>query len=134
MKKAKNLVFLVSGIGCGAVLTFLLLVLNDSCGVNKVLCKDIYTQIASFLFLFPFVFIFSAITYFLREEIFRLWLKFTYYWIPISIFLVLIIPGGGGNGAFPSLIDAELVSILMSGLYFMVSLIIVIFGLVKHRV
>lgn len=132
MKKTKNTVLLVSGIGGGIVLTFLLIVLNNFCGANKIICKDIYTQSASYLFLFPLVFIFSLITYFIREEIFRSWIKFTYIWIPISIFLVLFIPGGGGNSAFPSLIDKELVSIFMSGLYFSISLIIVIFGSVKY--
>jgi len=91
-------------------------------------CVNIFWIIAPIFFAFPF----SLITYFLREEIFRSWIRFTYIWVPVSMFLVLIIPGGAGNGAFPSLIDKESVSILMSGLYFIISLIMIIFGIVKY--
>lgn len=132
MKKTKNVVLIVSGIGSVLILSFLSLVLNDSCGLNKVLCKDIYTTIMSFLFIFPFVFLFSLITYFLKEEIFHSWIKFTYVWVPFSMFLVFIIPRGGGNAAFPSLIDNQLVAILMSGLYIIISLIMIIWLSIKY--
>lgn len=91
-------------------------------------CVNIFWIIFPIIFAFPF----SLIVYFLREEIFRSWIKFTYIWVPLSMFLVLIIPGGGGNGAFPSLIDKQLVAILMSGLFSVISLIIVIWGIIKY--
>lgn len=122
----KKIILLVSGIGCGILLTFLFFVLNDTCGLNKILCKDIYTILVSFLFMFPVVFIFSLITYFLKDEVFKTWSKFTYIWIPISIILTLITPGGSGS-FFVSLWDPQMTAIVMSGLYFIISLIIVIF-------
>ena len=102
------------------------------CNNNDWNCRDNNDSVSLFFIIFLVVLIFSLITYFLREEIFCSWIKFTYFWIPISIFLVLIIPGGGGNGAFPSLIDKELVSILMSGLYFIISLTMIVFGVIKY--
>ena len=91
-------------------------------------CADFFWFLVPVVFIFPF----SVVTYFLKDQIFHSWIKFTYYWIPISMFLVLIIPGGGGRGSFPSLIDAESISIIMSGLYLIISLIIVIIGSIKN--
>ncbi|GEM_PF-690816 len=38
------------------------------------------------------VFIFSLITYKMRDEVFEAWRNFSYWWIPLSIFLILITP------------------------------------------
>jgi hypothetical protein len=85
------------------------------------------------LFLFSIVvLIFSSVTYFLKEDIFRFWIKFTYYWIPISMLLVLAIPSNSSGGFFPSLIDKESVAILMSGLFCIISFIIIIVMFVKN--
>lgn len=135
MKKIKNIVLLVSGIMGGGLIILEPITTSQICtfihGSNSINCVDNIFNTAMIFYIFPFVFLFSLITYFLREEIFRSWIKFTYVWVPLSMFLVFIIPGGGGNGAFPSLIDKQLVAILMSGLFSIISLIIVIWGIVK---
>ena len=43
------------------------------------------------------LFIFSLITYKMREEIFRVWSMFAVIWIPLSMFLILIAPEYGND-------------------------------------
>ncbi len=127
MKKQQAIVSGISivGIIIAYILNFFYRNSHLSRGVYKIVAEPLFYMSVS-------LFVVSLIVYFVREEIFHSWIKFTYYWILISIFLVLIIPGGGGNGAFPSLIDAESISILMSGLYFIISLILVFWGSAKY--
>lgn len=133
MKLTKKKVFWVSLIG-GLIFIFLLfLVLNDSCGSSKKLCRSLYDNTASFLFIFPLFFFFSIITYFLREEVFQAWLHFTKWWIPLSIFLVLIMPDGQGGGYMPSLIDKQVVAFLTSSIFILNSTIIIISRSIKLR-
>jgi hypothetical protein len=141
MKKTKNIILLISGIIGGGLILLEPITTSQMCNFiyrthnpNSVHigCLDYIFNTAMVFYIFPFVFLFSLVTYFLKDEIFHIWVKFTYVWIPLSMFLVLIIPGGGGNGAFPSLIDNQFVAILMSGLFAIISLIIVIFGIVKY--
>ena len=74
---------------------------------------------------------FSLITYFLKDQIFKSWTKFTYVWTPLSIVLVFITPRDSGGGFFPSLIDGELIAIVMLGLYFIISSIIIVWKSIK---
>jgi hypothetical protein len=126
MKKQKITLFISSV--AGILLAFTLNYLYR----NSYISNGIYKGIAEPLFYISIsLFITLLILFFTKEEIFRSWIKFTYIWIPISIFLVLIIPNGG-NSSFVSLIDRESVSMLMAGLFFIISLIIVIFGIIKY--
>jgi len=78
--------------------------------------------IGALLFIFPFVFLLSLITYFLREEVFQAWMHFAKWWIPLSIFFVLVMPDGQGGGYMPSLIDKQTIAFLMSSIFILVSL------------
>ena len=136
MKKTKNIILSISLIIYGVLILAdfittpqICIFLNHKDSLN---CADRVFNTAMVFYIFPFVFLFSLITYFLKEEIFKSWSKFTYFWVPLSMFLVLIIPSGGGNAAFPSLIDNQLIAILMSGLFVIISLIMIIFGIVKY--
>lgn len=74
-------------------------------------------------YIFSSLFLVSIITYKMREEVFKLWLKFTYVWVPLTILLVLISPEYG-NSFFP--IVKGSVSFFMSCLFLLISLIIII--------
>jgi hypothetical protein len=130
MKKTKKIVLFISGIFFLLLIISLCLVLTNCCGLNKNLFKDIYTQLAIFGFLFPLILIFSLITYFLKDEIFKPWLKFTYIWLPLSIIFTLITPGGSGS-FFVSLWDKEMTVIFMSGLYVVVSITMLIINVIR---
>ncbi|MCX6735762.1 MAG: hypothetical protein NTZ13_01640 [Candidatus Parcubacteria bacterium] len=77
------------------------------------------------------VFLFSLITYPLREETFRSWLHFAKWWVPMSVLLVLITPDGQGGGYMPSLIDKQVVAFLTSAIFTLISLIIVIYKSIR---
>jgi len=137
MKKTKKIVFFIS---LFFTVIFLLLAFTsdsiyDYC-ISEGHCSSwmdiIDSALPTLMLYFSVIILFlSSIIYFLKEEIFNSWIKFTYYWLPISIFLVFITPGGRGGGFFPSLIDKELISILMSGLFFIISLLLIIFKFIQ---
>jgi hypothetical protein len=62
----------------------------------------------------------------MREEVFRSWLHFAYWWVPLSIILTLITPDGSGGWGIPNLISPEIVAITFSSLFAIISLIIII--------
>lgn len=133
MQLTKKKVFWTSLVG-GFIFIFLLsFVLNDSCGLYKDLCRSFYDNTANFLFLFPIILIFSLITYFLREEVFQAWMHFAKWWIPLSIFFVLIMPDGQGGGYMPSLIDKQTIAFLMSSIFILVSIIKIISKSIELR-
>ncbi|MDE1919792.1 MAG: hypothetical protein KGH56_03855, partial [Patescibacteria group bacterium] len=55
--------------------------------------KDLF--LASFVFLL--VCLFSLITYFLPEAVFRAWARFTTWWIPLQILAVVLTPESSGG-------------------------------------
>lgn len=65
----------------------------------------------------------AAITYKMRDEISLAWLGFARWWIPLSMFLILIAPSDKGDWMFPH--DKGRVSFFASLLFFFVSLVIV---------
>lgn len=67
----------------------------------------------------------SILLYFLREETFRSWFRFTKWYLSfaaIAIFLSLSSHGGWGVG---NIFDTELVTVWSAGLFFVISLILI---------
>lgn len=95
-------------------------------------CIDLlFTIEIIFLPIFP-LFFFSLITYFMREEIFRPWIRFAMWWVPISMFLILITPNNNGGGFGPQLsFGGGDTAVLASGIFVLISLAIVIYGIFK---
>ena len=89
--------------------------------------------IAPIIFPWPLVFIFSLLTYKMHEKVFRAWLHFAYWWVPLSIILTLITPDGGGGWGIPNLISREIVAITSSSLFAIISLIIIIWKYLATR-
>lgn len=86
--------------------------------------REVYKFVAEPLFNISLsLFIISAITIFLRDQIFYSWLKFAYWWLPVTVLLVLIVPTSDGS-LLP--ITKEIVSLWMSGLFVFISLVIMI--------
>ncbi|MBI4088995.1 hypothetical protein HY415_02775 [Candidatus Kaiserbacteria bacterium] len=86
-----------------------------------------------FIFSLPLV-IFSLITYKMREEVFRAWLHFAYWWIPVSLIFIYLAGGwtGGGFG-IPNVLDQESVSIIFAGLFVIISLFIILISWFRNR-
>ena len=94
-----------------------------------------YCEIATSLLL-PIVFItpLSILLLLVREEIFRAWLHFAYWWIPVSLVFIYLAGGwSGGSLGIPNVLDQEFVSIIFSGLFVIISLGIVLVSLSRNR-
>lgn len=75
------------------------------------------------IFFFSAIIVFlSFILFFLHEQIFLSWWKFTGIYLPVVAVLILISPGTSG-GLMP--IDAEIVTWWLSGLFLFISLVII---------
>ena len=59
---------------------------------TAIFCDTPILNMMSFTVVFLPIFIFSVITYFLKEKTFLAWIKFTLWWVLISFFLIAIIP------------------------------------------
>lgn len=107
---------------------FLMSLGTDACYVNAT-CKSwrgILTDSLIVTIFFPCVLILSLITYKLRDEVFRAWLHFSYWWISLSFILILAASNRPGH-LFVS--EQEFLGMLLPGLYVTISLVIIVW---KH--
>ena len=86
-------------------------------------CMDVFYNIIINLFPIIPLFIFSLITYKMREEVYQTWWKFARVWIPASMLAILIAPSYANNWMFP--IEKGNVAAFFS-LVFVVSSILII--------
>jgi hypothetical protein len=96
---------------------------------------DVFDLVLPTLFVLSLpLLLFSLITYKMREEVFRAWFNFAKWWVPISIFLTLITPGGSGGGfGIPSVFDQEFAAFILAALFFIISIIIIVREWLKLR-
>ena len=87
---------------------------------------NVLNFIGPHLFFFPMVLFFSLITYKMHDEVFKLWVKFIYTWISLTVIFYIITPIGGGGGYVLSIDNKSLVALLMFFLFLLISIIIII--------
>jgi hypothetical protein len=92
---------------------------------------NIINLLGMFLLLFPPILIFSLITWRFDEKIFDSWIHFSSWWIPLSIFFVLIAPDNQGDWMFPH--DKERISLLMAALFVIISVLVITYQTYKLR-
>ena len=86
-----------------------------------------------FFFALPLL-VLSLITYKMRDEVFRAWLRFAYWWIPVSLVFIYLAGGWSGGGfGIPNVLDQEFVSIIFSGLFAIISLLLIIWKYFTFR-
>ena len=121
----------------GTVVGFLitgLTMLKFWCGPNGYACWDRLEFVGNLLLIFLPAFVFSIITYFLREEVFRAWLRFAYWWIPVSLVFIYLAGGWSGGGfGIPAVLDQEFVSLILSGLFVLISLLLIAYKYFDSR-
>ncbi len=130
MTKKTVFISAVSMIGFILLAGFYLMFCSQSFCRNYI---DIITFLASIVFIFaPLLLFFSLITYKLREEVFRSWIRFTYFWlVPWFFFLSLTMIASreshiGGGGFGPSLSGVFFVQAFFGVLYISISSSIII--------
>ncbi len=96
-------------------------------------CPFILTKVGINFFPIIPLFLFSLITYKMRDEIYRAWLRFAYVWIPLSMVAILLAPEYSGDWMYP--VVKGTVAFFSSVLFALVSLGIIIwrYATVKDR-
>lgn len=87
---------------------------------------EIIGSLTPIFFLFIPLFLLSLITYWMHEEVFLAWLRFTYWWIPLTILLVLMTKDSSGGFGIPDILSRESVAMIFSALFLFISLILII--------
>src|SRR3989344_7961119 len=123
-------------IGSGVV-TIVLFVLNwigtfKLCGGQEYGgCIDLaYGTIINFLPVIP-LFLFSLVTYRMRDEVYRTWSRFAYVWIPLSMVLILLSPEYGSDWMYP--IEKSTVAFVSLIIFTFASLSIIVWKLTDSR-
>lgn len=79
------------------------------------------------------LFVISMILIFTREVIFYIWLKFFASWfVPLSVFLIAMMPVDGGSSFFPGP-DKESTTWTLGIIFLIISLVIIIVKLTRLR-
>jgi len=112
-------------IALGGTVLFFLCVFSQTfalCAEYQWSCTKKFDSVAEILQIFIPLFLLSLITYKLRNEVFRAWLMFATWWVPLTILLVTLAPSNG-HSLVP--IDTSRVSLFMNALFLIFSLAII---------
>ncbi len=129
---SKKSVLILSGLGGGIFIILLLSLIYNFCGQYRGICKDAYKIIVYPFLPLPFIFLFSILTYKLREEVFRAWWNFARWFAPVVIVITFLInsqPGGGGmgiSGAISGAFDAFII-----GIFYVVFVVVSLAKIIK---
>ena len=97
-------------------------------------CEDAVDAVAVPLGFFTLSLIpISLFLFFLREEVFHLWWKFSRWYLSIAFILIIVSSGGGVASGLGSLWDQEIAVWWTAGLFFIISLIIIIYKTISIR-
>lgn len=128
----KKNILIISGLIGGGLLLLEPVKTSTICGIGSTACIDAVFSMSTLLFVFPFVFLFSLITYKMRDEVSRAWITFTKWWVPAQILLVAFTPESSG-GYFVVLLDKQFAAIILSGLFLTISLFLIIYKYFSTR-
>lgn len=127
----RNTLLALAGIVVGVLLLEMLKI--NSC--NSRFCRYVLVDAVGIplIFFSLSVLPLSAILYFLREEVFRSWARFAKWYLIAS--LVLLVLGSNQHGGYIStgLNDRESMTWFLSGLFFVVSLILIAYKSFRLR-
>jgi len=78
-----------------------------------------------FIHFLPFIplFLFSLVTYKMRDEVYRAWLRFAYVWVPLSMVLIFLAPEYSTDWMYP--VVKGTVASFTSLLFVIISLVII---------
>ena len=117
----------------GTLFVFLLLILGTNWCYSDELCRSVRHTLGGYdwlevTILFPLIFLFSLITYRMKEEVFQSWFKFAVWYVPAIVIGYLLYPGGGNNslgvvsGAYGDMFDM-LIYIVAVSIFVIVSIV-----------
>lgn len=98
----KKIVFVATLTSLGGMIILDTIGWSKICGVGNLTCREKLGDAFVLLYLIPILFLFSLITYKMREEVFRTWWNFARWFVPVIIVVTLLLnsasDGGGGMG------------------------------------
>ncbi|MDP3965649.1 MAG: hypothetical protein Q8Q13_02515, partial [bacterium] len=94
-------------------------------------CPFILTEIGINLLPIIPLFLFSLITYRMREEVYTAWFRFVRWWIPLSMFLILIAPEYSNDWMYP--VEKGGVAFAVSIVFCVVSILIIAMKYISLR-
>jgi hypothetical protein len=99
--KKKTIILIFSGFGMLLLAIWEIIGNFKLCGSVWGNCVEILAEVEIILFPIAPLFVFSLITYKMREEIFEIWWKFARIFIPLIMLAVYIAPSYPSNSYFP---------------------------------
>jgi len=135
MKKTKILILFISLVG---VLVWFLIsgskMLIHWCGASNHICRANLDSLSDYLFLFISILLFSIITYFLKEQVFKAWFRFICWYTPFNILVILFLSDRSTGGWInPHMFNSEFFAITLSGFFIIISTIIVIYKAISLK-
>ncbi len=97
---SKKIILWISGIATLGLFTIGTFGTYQICSSNENCINTLHSFFIHFLPIIP-VFVFSLITYKMREETYHAWARFAYAWIPLSMLLILLAPEYSSDWMFP---------------------------------
>ncbi|MBM3261100.1 hypothetical protein FJY93_01640 [Candidatus Kaiserbacteria bacterium] len=67
----------------------------------------------------------------MRDEVYRMWVRFSYVWIPLSMIAIFFAPAYSGDWMYP--IDKNSIAFLASVLFIVISLAIIAWKYIAIR-
>lgn len=96
----------------------------ELCNQNRDCAHILAGSLVILLVVIPFSLL-SIITYFINEAIFKSWISFAKWWVPLTIVLTILTPEATGSAFVPFFARSD-VAIGMSALFLVISLVIII--------
>jgi hypothetical protein len=124
----KKTILYLSLFGSGVYFLIFYLVRKYGCDEGAFFfCRDAFFWSIYILQIFPIILLFSLITYKMQDQVSWLWIRLTYIWVPLSIFIILIMPEY--SNSFLPIFERSFASSLMLTLFFFISIILITY---KH--
>ena len=126
---SKNKTLMFSGAGFVAQIILVLFAYSNLFELcyAELSCRESFlywvTVSSPYIHLFVPLFVYALVTYWMREEVYVAWFKFVRWWVPSSMFLILISPEYGGGLFNP--IEKGSVAFATSVIFCVVSLLII---------
>lgn len=119
----KKNVLVISFVGFLLFIVFLFAKELGLCALINSSCTNTFDPIAENLSVFIPLLALSIITYFMREEVYRTWLRFAQWWIPLSMLAIFIAPEYATDWMLR--IEKGSVAFFSSVLFIIISLILI---------
>ena len=95
------------------------------CSNRDFLCFAKFEAMIAALFIFLPATLFSFITYKMHDEVFRAWRNFALWWLPLTVFCVLL-ASGDGSQSLPMTSTRGIVDIGMTVVFIITSTVIIV--------